>query len=142
MVAAAGPTQASRDENSFAWQSWAASLVRASLEVTGTNGALGIAASRSLIEGLADMMELRLSCLNNASLPDMAGFLVDEDDDFQAIGQVCRESEKKVHSNMVILVKRSLFAARFNCLFICGMRLLPGKKSTVADLLIIFSPLQ
>lgn len=94
MVAAAGPTQASRDENSFAWQSWAASLVRASLEVTGTNGALGIAASRSLIEGLADMMELRLSCLNNASLPDMAGFLVDEDDDFQAIGQVCRESEK------------------------------------------------
>lgn len=94
MVAAAGPTQASRDENSFAWQSWAASLVRASLEVTGTNGALGIAASRSLIEGLADMMELRLSCLNNASLPDMAGFLVGEDDDFQAIGQVCRESEK------------------------------------------------
>lgn len=141
MVAAAGPTQASRDENSFAWQSWAASLVRASLEVTGTNGALGIAASRSLIEGLADMMELRLSCLNNASLPDMAGFLVGEDDDFQAIGQVCRESEK-MHSNMVIPVKRSLSAARFNCLFICGMRLLPGKKSTVADLLIIFSPLQ
>lgn len=76
MVAAAGSTQASRDENNFAWQSWATS----SQELrSGLRGQTGIAASCSLFEGLADMMELRLSCLSNVPLTDMVVFLVDDE---------------------------------------------------------------